>query len=647
MQNYINSTVHPFFIGLSDILGKAVQIIWFYPVVLLCIGCGILFTIRFNFVQFRGFSHAIALLKGTYDNPNEPGHISHFQAVMAALSGTIGLGHIAGVAIAFSIGGPGTIFWMWLVGILGMATKFVECTLGTKYRNVNPVTKEVHGGPMVYIKKKLPKFLQPLGILFAASTIFGAFGAGGMFQANQAASAMSSYFGIPPLITGGILAIFIAIVIIGGIKRIGNVASKIVPSMCIIYILGALAICALNITAIPSVIALIVKDAFTGTAVAGGSIGTVILWGVRRAVFSNEAGLGSASIAHAAVKTNYPVREGIVAAVGPFIDTIIVCTATAIVIVLGGQYGNTSFSPGSQPVTFENLNMAKVQPWSIESRNDGAGNRLIYHGDQSMVASFITPSIEIAKNHNTWYGTPITSVLGSGIQFKTKRGEGIYAIILRDAIGNKIVELDLAGDNKLFISQSEKGTSYNVQFKLNKTKANNDWQTHTIELLKDTPHWIKESPNLHQMALEVVIDKNSDPFQIDSILIGKPKNGIELTIASFDQFIKGFGSVFITLSVVLFAFSTMITWSYYGEVALIFLFGKKAVLPFKWVFISVIILGSTITLNSVLNFSDLMVGLMVIPNVIAIIYLMGDVKKDATIYFEKLKNKEFKQYKKL
>ena len=149
------------------------------------------------------------------------------------------------------------------------------------------------------------------------------------------------------------------------------------------------------------------------------------------------------------------------------------------------------------------------------------------------------------------------------------------------------------------------------------------------------------------MALEVVIDKNSDPFQIDSILIGKPKNGIELTIASFDQFIKGFGSVFITLSVVLFAFSTMITWSYYGEVALIFLFGKKAVLPFKWVFISVIILGSTITLNSVLNFSDLMVGLMVIPNVIAIIYLMGDVKKDATIYFEKLKNKEFKQYKKL
>ena len=203
-------------------------------VVFICLLCGIFFTLRFGFVQFKGFRHAIDLIKGKYDNPDEPGHITHFQALMAALSGTIGLGNIAGVAIAISIGGPGTIFWMWLVGILGMATKFAECTLGTKYREKNPETNAVYGGPMFYIKKKLPNFLQPLGILFAISTVFGAFGAGGMFQSNQAASALNSYFNIPTFITGIILAFFVGLVIIGGIKRIGNVASKLYQQ-CVSY----------------------------------------------------------------------------------------------------------------------------------------------------------------------------------------------------------------------------------------------------------------------------------------------------------------------------------------------------------------------------------------------------------------------------
>ena len=162
MQTFINQSLHPLFLKLAGSLELAVQLIWYYPVVILCLFCGLLFTIKFKFIQFRGFSHAISLLRGRYDDPDEPGHISHFQALMAALSGTIGLGNIAGVAIAISIGGPGTIFWMWLVGVLGMATKFVECTLGTKYRNVNPETKEVHGGPMVYIKKKLPTYLHLL-----------------------------------------------------------------------------------------------------------------------------------------------------------------------------------------------------------------------------------------------------------------------------------------------------------------------------------------------------------------------------------------------------------------------------------------------------------------------------------------------------
>ncbi len=522
----------------------------------------------------------------------------------------------------------------------------MECTLGTKYRNVNPETKEVHGGPMVYIKKKLPTYLQPLGILFAISTIFGGFGAGGMFQANQAASALSSYFQIPPIVTGITLAIFIGIVIIGGIKRIGNVASKIVPSMCIIYILGALTICLFNITKIPAVFQLILTDAFSGMAVAGGSVGTVILWGVRRAVFSNEAGLGSASIAHAAVKTNYPIREGVVASIGPFIDTIIVCTATAIVIVLGGQYGNNSFSAGNTPITFDNYSLENSQPWRIKDTGDGNGNRLIYTTDKSGIASFKTPEFDVVKTTTTWYGTPVLSILGSGIQFKTRRGNGTYAIILRDAFGKKIIEMDLDGDSKKFQTLSlNTPNAYDVHFKLNSSQGSHEWQTHTLSFLNQSMDWIKENPSMHQMALEMIVAQNSEPIEIDSIFVGSPKNGIELTIASFDQFIQGFGSIFITISVVLFAFSTMITWSYYSEVAVIFLFGKKAVLLFKWIFVSVILLGSTITLNSVLNFSDLMIGLMVIPNVIAIILLMNDVHKDAIIYFKKLKNNEFKRFK--
>ena len=457
MQNTINTTLHPLFMTISEGLGKAVEVVWYYPVVMLCLFCGIFFTLRFWFIQFRGFKHAIHLLKGRYDNPDEPGHITHFQALMAALSGTIGLGNIAGVAIAISIGGPGTIFWMWIVGILGMATKFVECTLGTKYREINPKTNEVYGGPMFYIKKKLPKFCQPLGILFAISAIFGGFGAGGMFQANQAASALSTYFNIPHIATGLILAVFIALVIIGGIKRIGQVAAKIVPSMCIIYIVGALIICLMNIQAIPSVIALIFTDAFSGSAVAGGSIGTVILWGVRRAVFSNEAGLGSAAIAHAAVKTNYPIREGIVASIGPFIDTVIVCTATAIVIVLGGQYGNKSLSPLSNVLTFKNeqIRQNKSSSWEITTKNDGQEERLVYKKTPK-IESYQTQFIDIVKETKTWYGTPVQSIQGNAIQFKTKRGRGNYAIRLLDMNGNKVTALKLHGDEKFSVHHVKK-----------------------------------------------------------------------------------------------------------------------------------------------------------------------------------------------
>lgn len=368
--------------------------------------------------------------------------------------------------------------------------------------------------------------------------------------------------------------------------------------------------------------------------------------GVRRAVFSNEAGLGSASIAHAAVKTNYPIREGVVASIGPLIDTIIVCTATAIVIVLGGQYGNDVYSMGPSAIQFENSTIEKIQRGKLRHPMTNKAIDSPTPPTQK-IESFRTPLFDTVKKETTWYGTPTTTMLGDGIQFKTKRGRGNYAVIVRDKNGNKVTALKLHGDEKFFFTAP--ATNHEdlkiVYFKLNPTRSNNEWQSHTIAFKEHTKEWIKEKENLHQMSLEFVVDKNSNGIEIDDIFIGKPKNGIELTIASFDQYLKGFGSIFITLAVVLFAFSTMITWSYYGEIALHFLFGKKAILPFKWVFIGIIILGSSITLNTVLNFSDLMIGLMVIPNVIAIIILVEDVYEDTEYYFKKLKNNEFKRFK--
>lgn len=648
MQSIINETLHPLFLRIESMIGQATQLVWYYPVVFLCIFCAVFFTIYFKGIQFRGFGHALALVRGNYDNPNETGHITHFQALMAALSGTIGLGNIAGVAIAISMGGPGTIFWMWVMGLLGMATKFVECTLGTKYRHQDPVTGNVYGGPMYYITKKMPRWCAPLAWLFAGATIFGAFGAGGMFQSNQAASALYEYFGIHKGITGLFLAGAVALVIIGGINRIGRVAGRIVPTMCIIYIVGALFICVLNIQQIPGIIRLIIHDAFTGNAVAGGAVGTVLIWGIRRAVFSNEAGLGSASIAHAAVKTNYPIREGFVASLGPLIDTIIVCTATAIVIVLSGYYTHHDYEPTNAMITFETpTDMTETPHWSIQ-KNTQTNNHALVHQPSTNITAVKTPMLNIVHQETTWYNTPITRILGDGIQFSTKSGNGNYAVILRNSMGSKIADFRLSGDEKLFFVSSFKDHSSPLQMvhvTLSHSTEKNGWQTHTLSFNQDAKAWITENKLNHSMQLEFIADKNSAPIHIDNIFIGKPRSGIPLTIAAFDSFIHGFGSIFISFAVVLFAFSTMITWSYYGEVALKFLTGSNAILPFKWIFVIMIFLGARFQLATVLNFSDLMIGLMVIPNVIAILWLSSDVWADCHHYLNELSKNTFKRFK--
>ena len=298
---------------MKNIIGTFVGLIWNWTVTCLCLfGC-IFFTFSLRFIQIRCFPHAIQLISGKYDNPNEKGQITHFQALSAALSATIGLGNIAGVAIAIAVAGPGSIFWMWIIGFFGMATKYCECSLGTHYREINK-DGEAHGGPMYYITKGLGQHFKAFSVFYAIAISIAAFGAGCLFQANQAAAALHQYYNVPTLTTGIVLFVLSFLVIIGGIQRIGKVASKIVPFMCLIYISCAIIICLLNITQIPTAFAIIIKDAFTGYAVAGGFI-PVLFAGVRRAIFSNEAGLGSATAAHAAVKTDYPIRR-IVASLG-------------------------------------------------------------------------------------------------------------------------------------------------------------------------------------------------------------------------------------------------------------------------------------------------------------------------------------------
>ena len=313
------------------------KILGFPLIVLILLVGSITFTFYFRFINVRGFTHAIDIIKGKYDNPKDDGQISHFQALTSALSATIGLGNIAGVAVAVSLGGPGAVFWMILIAFFSMSAKFVSCTLGQLYRQVNP-DGSIDGGPMYYLEKGLGELGmgtlgKVLGILYAIFIIGGAFGGGNMFQANQSYALVGSLTGISSLTYGIILAILVGAVIIGGIERIGQTTEKIVPTMVVLYVGASLFVILTNLDKLGGVVASIMSEAFYPNAIYGGLIG-VLVTGIKRAVFSNEGGVGSASIAHSAAKTDEPVREGIVAMVGPFIDTIIVCFMTASVILI-------------------------------------------------------------------------------------------------------------------------------------------------------------------------------------------------------------------------------------------------------------------------------------------------------------------------
>lgn len=447
--------------------GEFVGLVWGLPLVALLVGSGVFFTIYFGFPQIRFFKHAIDIIFGKYDNPENKGEISHFQALCSALSATVGLGNIAGVAVAISLGGPGAIFWLWVAGFIGMCTKFTEVALSLSYREVTP-QGTVHGGPMFVIKNALSKNFYPIAWLYAFFTVLSSFGAGNMFQSNQMAAVLRTSAGVPEWASGLLFCVLAFLVLVGGIKRIGKVTEKMVPAMVGLYLFGAIWIIIARFEMVPEAISLIFTGAFAGTAAVGGFAGaaikTVIVMGIRRATFSNEAGMGSAAMAHSAAKST-PAQEGIVALLEPFIDTIVVCSITAIALLLTGA----------------------------------------------------------------WYA------------------EGVAA-------------------------------------------------------------------------------------------------GSEMTAYAFESVMGPLGRWIVTATVTLFAFSTLISWSYYGEQGVTFIFGSKWIPAYRYVFIVFIFIGAIAQLNIVLNVSDAVYGLLALPNMMACYILLPKVKALLNDYTTKLKSGEIKRY---
>lgn len=556
--------------------------VWSTPTALLLTGAGLLFTIVTFGVQFRAVTHGLAVIRGKYDNPDDPGNITHFQALCAALSGTIGLGNITGVAVAIASGGPGAVFWMWVIGFLGMATKFMTCSLAVMYRHVDS-QGTYRGGPMYYIELGLGRTGSPLkraaakglAVFFAVLGVCGCIGAGTMFQSNQAAKTIvnlskkvvaggvseGAQFAIQ-MVVGVVLCLGVALVIIGGIKRIGHVASRLVPGMCVLYTLGALYVIISKYEVIPGVFASIFEHAFSPAAGVGAffgvSVKTAVIQGVRRACFSNEAGMGTAPIAHATAQTDEPIREGVVAALGPFVDTLFVCTMTALVILSTNVHQRDavgSVSAVSEPEFFE-LDGDSV--WAID-----------------VTIALADTSVAIV-------------------------GESLLVQVAPQSPG------DVGGQLDLYVADTM-GDSVTARITHEGTDA----------------------------GLSALDTDRASLTQGTSVFLHRA--GIDLTAYAFDSVFPGFGTYFIPFAALLFAFSTMISWGFYGETCTEYLFGERAVLPFKVAFVSMILVGTaSMKLQPVLDWADGMLGLMMLPNMIGTLLLTPHVVRAARDYFGRL-----------
>jgi len=541
---------------LDGFLGGA---FWF-PYVLL--GVGLFFTVYLKFPQIRFFKHAWQVVTGKFDKESDPGDTTHFRALTTALSGTVGTGNISGVAFAIFLGGPAALFWMWVTAFLGMTTKFVEVTLSHKYR-VKTEDGTMAGGPMYYMDRRLN--MKWLAVAFAVATVVSSFGTGNLPQSNGIAQSIEATFGFEPWMVGSVLGILLALVILGGIQRIAAFTARVVPVMAVIYLIGALAVIFANLDNIGPSFAAVIGDAFTGSAAAGGFLGASLAYafnrGVNRGLFSNEAGQGSAPIAHAAAKTKEPASEGMVSLLEPFIDTILICTVTGLVILSSGVWKEKHEN------VFDRSDMYFVAGQYDDTNQD----------DVNKLYGYLN---EIEGNNVQPYTGSITVVNGTAVS------DGFTLLNARS----------VAEDVKYAVGSE-------------------DLFTGTLKIVDGKP--VKEN-------LEV-----SGKSLVHSAAL--------TTIAFTRGFFGDFGQYIVSIGLMLFAFSTAIAWSYYGDRAMTYLFGPRSVMPYRVIYVAGFVWAAFSDTTLVWALSAVAIVVMTLPNLFGIMLLCKEMKETVNDYWSRHK----------
>ncbi|HCV18681.1 MAG TPA: sodium:alanine symporter family protein [Alteromonas sp.] len=548
-----------FLTSLDGMLGGAD---WF-PFVLL--GVGLFFTIYLKFPQIRFFKHAWKVVTGKYDHNDDPGDTTHFRALTTALSGTVGTGNISGVAFAIFLGGPAALFWMWATAFLGMTTKFVEVTLSHKYR-VKTEDGTMAGGPMYFMDRGLN--MKWLAVAFAIATVISSFGTGNLPQSNGIATSIETTFGFEPWIVGSVLGILLALVILGGIQRIAAFTARVVPFMAVVYLIGALAVIFANIENVAPSFAAVISDAFTGSAAAGGFLGASLAYafnrGVNRGLFSNEAGQGSAPIAHAAAKTKEPASEGMVSLLEPFIDTIIICTITGLVILSSGV-------------------------WKEKHEN------VFDRSDMMFVAGEYTDTEEADKSQ--LYGF-LNSVDGNEVESYT----GAITVVNGSAVtgGFTLINARSVAEDVQYLVGSEDPFSGTLQI------------------------------------------ENGKPLKENLIIQGKSLvHSASLTTIAFTRgWFGDFGQYIVSIGLLLFAFSTAIAWSYYGDRAMTYLLGPRSIMPYRVIYVAGFVWASFSDTTLVWALSAVAIVVMTLPNLFGIVLLSKEMKATVDEYWQRVKENE-------
>ncbi|MGB0317813.1 MAG: alanine/glycine:cation symporter family protein [Pseudomonadales bacterium] len=540
-----------FLITLDGFLGSA----QYFPILLL--GVGIFFTVYLGFPQVRYFRHAWRILAGRYDDKDAPGDTTHFQALATALSGTVGTGNIGGVALALHVGGPAALFWMWATALFGMTTKFVEVLISYKYRVVD---EEGHmaGGPMYYMDRGMN--MRWLAVLFAVACVATSFGTGSMPQANNIAQAMDATFGISPYWTGGVLAVALGLVIIGGIKRIAAVTSKLVPFMAAAYGIGALAVIISNLEFVGPAFLSVFRDAFSGSAAAGGFLGASFAYafnrGVNRGLFSNEAGQGSAPIAHASARGREPVSEGFVAILEPFIDTILICTLTGLVILSSGVW-NEKF-----PNDFQDSDTIILAGDLTDSDAQHVTALSAFLTDQPSSVQRYSGSIEVQNGEATH--------------------EGFTILHARSVAENVTYHI---GQNRRFTGEV--------------------------------------------MVRDGRIAEPDVYLRGDSLI-----HSAALTVEAFNRsFLGGIGPYIVALGLMLFAFSTALAWSYYGDRSMTFLFGTKSIMPYRLVYVVGFFLAAIADTTLIWQIAAITMVVMTLPNLLGLVVMRQEIRQEIREYW--------------